>query len=506
MESSANAFYHLWGAVLVFFMQCGFAMLEAGSVRAKNTQNILLKNFLDAALGTLIWWAIGFAFAYGEGGALPNPFIGGRHFFGIDMIEEEDTEGAGYASWFFQWSFAATAATIVSGSVAERCKLGAYLCYTSMLVGLVYPVVVHWVWSTEGWLSAFRSPPLLGSRGMIDFAGSGVVHMVGGGAGLMGAVFLGPRRGRFGTVRTSEQGTTIAIPGHSAILSTLGVFIIWTGWYGFNAASTLCMYKCMGIALRAAVNTTISAAAGGCFTLFVHVFIFRRPAELAPLMNGVLGGLVSITAGCAVYEPWAAFVIGCIAGLVYIGSSLALLNLEIDDPLDAAIAAPVHFFCGSWGVIAVGLFASPSATMAAYPIAEGATATYGAFYPGGGGMQLGIQLLGVVSIAAWTMLTTGFLFGILKAMKKLRVPAEKEFVGMDAVSHGGYAYHLERTGADVVGEWLLRRRTTSRTKKSNNAGTNFAKAVTEAMKQDKEDNDENKNKNEPTSSNMAGEP
>ena len=188
---------------------------------------------------------------------------------------------------------------------------------------------------------------------------------------------------------------------------------------------------------------------------------------------------------------------------MYIGSSLALLNLEIDDPLDAA---PVHFFCGSWGVIAVGLFASPSATMAAYPVAEGATATYGAFYPGGGGMQLGIQLLGVVSIAAWTMLTTGFLFGILKAMKKLRVPAEKEFVGMDAVSHGGYAYHLERTGADVVGEWLLRRRTTSRTKKSNNAGTNFAKAVTEAMKQDKEDNDENKNKNEPTSSNMAGEP
>ena len=139
VESSANAFYHLWGAVLVFFMQCGFAMLEAGSVRAKNTQNILLKNFLDAALGTLIWWAIGFAFAYGEGGALPNPFIGGRHFFGINMIEEDDTEGAGYASWFFQWSFAATAATIVSGSVAERCKLGAYLCYTSVLVGLVYP-------------------------------------------------------------------------------------------------------------------------------------------------------------------------------------------------------------------------------------------------------------------------------------------------------------------------------------------------------------------------------
>ena len=300
-----------------------------------------------------------------------------------------------YAMWMFQWAFAATAATIVSGAVAERCAFGAYLSYTFVLTAFIYPVVVHWGWSAEGWLSAWTgsaSPegyaPVLGANGLIDFAGSGIVHMTGGGAALMGAIFLGPRTGRF----APRTGEVQDMPGHSTVLAALGTFILWFGWYGFNPVSTLAFHY-MRDAARVAVTTTMSACAGGATTLAIHVAL-KNPPDVSPALNGILAGLVSITAPCPVVDAWAAVLIGFMGAFVYYGSSKMLLKLKIDDPLDAS---PVHFFCGAWGVIAAGLFARQEFTMGVYGSSPD---DYGALF-GGGGKQLGIQIVAVLAIAAW---------------------------------------------------------------------------------------------------------
>mmetsp|Transcript_17800 Transcript_17800/g.60733 ORF Transcript_17800/g.60733 Transcript_17800/m.60733 type:complete len:444 (-) Transcript_17800:126-1457(-) len=433
VEADLTTLWLLLGAYLVFFMQAGFALLEAGSVRAKNTKNILLKNTLDACLGALIWWAFGYSFAYGPDGESPNAFIGGTDFFMYDSGPSHS--GPAFAGWMFQWAFAAAAATIVSGAVAERCNFIAYLVYTSVITGFIYPVVVHWGWSSEGWLSAFHSDtdgdgsydPEMGANGFIDFAGSGIVHMCGGGAALMGAIALGPRKGRFTT-----DGQVVDMPGHSTVLATLGTFILWFGWYGFNPVSTLCLVGCMGLAAKVAVTTTLSAAAGGVTTLCLHVFETKTP-DVAPALNGILGGLVSITAPCSVVEPFIAVFIGIIGGIVYFYSSKMLKKLKIDDPLDAS---PVHFFCGMWGVISCGLLASKGNVEAAYGTSPD---DYGAFY-GGGGKQLGIQIAGTIAIAAWTCGMSAIMFFALKAMGVLRVSEEDELMGLDESHHGGAAY------------------------------------------------------------------
>jgi len=429
IQENLDILWLLIGAYLVFFMQCGFALLEAGSVRAKNTKNILLKNVLDACLGAFVWWFMGFPIAMGDSS---GKFAGGKDFFMMDLTKELTNNPTYFATWMFQWAFAATAATIVSGAVAERCKFVAYLVYTTALTAFIYPVVVHWAWSSEGWLSAWVSEdekPFLKANGFMDFAGSGVVHMTGGAAALMGSIFLGPRIGRF-----TPAGSVVDMPGHSTVLAALGTFILWFGWYGFNPVSTLA-FEYMGDAARVAVTTTLAAATGGCTTLAIHVAL-KNPPDVFPALNGILAGLVSITGPCPVVEPWAAAFIGFVGGFVYYGSSTLLKKLQIDDPLDAA---PVHFFCGIWGVLSVGLFAEKSYTKSVYGKDED---SYGAFM-GGGGKQLGNQIIGVLAIIGWVCFTCSIVFGSLKALKLLRVSAEDEEVGLDSSHHGGDAYNFE---------------------------------------------------------------
>ena len=423
--------------------QAGFALLEAGSVRAKNTKNILIKNLMDGCLGALVWYFIGYHLAYGtkdscKGGSDCNGFVGN----GADVFMNKAAElaplgnaGSGhyYAGWMFQWAFAAAASTIVSGAVAERCKFGAYLAYTAALTGVIYPVVVNWGWSAHGWLSPWTgTEPYLGANGMIDFAGSGIVHMTGGVAALVGAIFLGPRTGRF-----SPSGECIDMPGHSSVLVALGTFILWFGWYGFNPVSTLA-FEYMETAARVAVTTTLGAAAGGVTALSIH-YSLTKSLDVGPMCNGILAGLVSITGNCVVIEPWAAALIGAIGAAIYYGFSALLRKLKIDDPLDAS---SVHGACGAWGVIAAGLFAKQKYVLNDYG-AEGGADDYGALY-GGGGKQLGNQIAGVLAIIAWVGFTSSVLFGVLKYAGMLRVPVEEEEVGLDTSHHGGNAYNFDK--------------------------------------------------------------
>ncbi|KFK39730.1 hypothetical protein AALP_AA3G280600, partial [Arabis alpina] len=304
--------YLLFSAYLVFAMQLGFAMLCAGSVRAKNTMNIMLTNVLDAAAGGLFYYLFGYAFAFGESS---DGFIG-RHNFGL---RDFPTLTADYSFFLYQWAFAIAAAGITSGSIAERTKFVAYLIYSSFLTGFVYPVVSHWFWSPDGWASPFRTTDRLFGTGAIDFAGSGVVHMVGGIAGLWGALIEGPRIGRFG-----EGGGAIALRGHSASLVVLGTFLLWFGWYGFNPGSftkILIPYSSgsnygqwSGIG-RTAVTTTLSGCTAALTTLFGKRLLSGH-WNVTDVCNGLLGGFAAITAGCSVVEPWAAIVCGFVASLV----------------------------------------------------------------------------------------------------------------------------------------------------------------------------------------------
>jgi len=418
--SDVDTFYLLFAGCLVFFMQCGFSMLEAGCVSAKNTQNILYKNLMDACLGAFFFWGIGYGFAYGTEEGTLNHFIGIGNFF----LYDADVD---YIGFFFQWAFAATAATIVSGSVAERCSLPAYFTYSTFLTMFIYPVVVHWVWSTEGWLSAFvddSNVTKFFTNNMMDFAGSGVVHMVGGFSGLMGAIALGPRSGRF------EPGGEEKYRPHSVLNAALGVAILWFGWYGFNCGSTLGINGYGAIAAKVAVTTTLAAAFGAITcTVYARVVPKEKHWDLLLSLNGVLAGLVSITAPCCLVEPWAAAVIGIIGGIIYIASSNLLKYLKIDDPLDAC---PIHGFCGLWGVISVGIFTTDENIAWAY----GGDASYST------GEQLGVQILGGLAILLWTLGTSGILFFTLKALKVLRVSEDVEEAGLDNSEHGGKAYNF----------------------------------------------------------------
>lgn len=426
VAASLDGSFMLANAYLVFFMQAGFAMLCAGSVRSKNCMNILLKNVLDACFGAPVFFIFGWGFAYGAG-ETTNRFIGNDDFALYDLLKD----GGTMHGFIFQWAFAAATATIVSGSVAERCSFQAYIAYSVFLTGFVYPVVVHWIWAPQGWLSAFADPAdRLLDTGMMDFAGSGVVHMTGGIAGLVGATIIGPRTGRFDSLGAPNPN----FGGHSMTLVVLGTFCLWYGWYGFNPGSQLAIADANSLVVvgRAAVTTTLSGATGGITALFISKSTSGH-WDLSQVCNGVLAGLVSITAGCSVVEPAAAILAGFTGAFVFEGGCQLLLKLGIDDPLSAS---PMHGFCGAWGVLFVGLMAKEKYTQQVY---GDDNPRYGAFY-GGGGELFACQLTGVVSITAWVCCMLGPFFYGLKLMGQLRVPQDEEEEGLDVSHHGGDAY------------------------------------------------------------------
>lgn len=450
-STGLDVFYLLFAAGLVFLMQAGFAMLCAGSVRQKNVKNILLKNLLDACCGAIGFWAIGWGLAYGGGDKEVKRFVGNTGFF-LSGFES----GGDYIGWFFQFAFAATAATIVAGTVAERCKMQAYLFYAPFLTGFVYPVIVHSIWCSSGFLSAFNGTPFLGV-GVIDFAGSGVVHMTGGCTALIAAIVLGPRQGRFHDIDGNVLDEPTVFPPHSVALQMLGTFLLWFGWYGFNPGSTLAIANSVSadVAALCAVTTTIAAGCGCITACFTDSIIGRMQTgeteyDLSMAMNGTLGALVGITAGCSVVEPWAAAVIGIIAGWVYLFASKLLIKLRIDDAVDAI---PVHFFNGMWGLIAVGLFADPDRVAAAY--SEDASAFPGLFM--GGGTLLGVQIVAILWICAWVIGIMAPFFLTLRYLNMFRVDALEEEVGLDISHHKGPAYDLTEANKEHVEQLVAHR-------------------------------------------------
>ncbi len=391
----------IMAAALVFFMQAGFAMLETGLTRAKNASNILMKNLMDFSAGALAYWAVGWAIMYGTS---VSGIMGSDQFFlqGADLSIFRD--------WMFQVVFAATAATIVSGAMAERTRYTSYLVYSVFVSALIYPISGHWIWGGGGWL---------GSLGFHDFAGSTVVHSVGGWIALAGAILLGARKGKYFEIDGKKQ--TRAIPGHNMPLAALGVFILWFGWYGFNAGSTLSGTD-LSIGVIA-VTTTLAASAGATASMITSWIWFGKP-DPSMSLNGALAGLVSITAGCAVTTPFGAIIIGLIAGILVVGSVEFIDKvLHIDDPVGAI---SVHGVCGAWGTMAVGLFADTDDIN-------------GLFY-GGGLRQLGVQAIGVLSVFAWAFGIGLILFIIIKKTIGLRVSDKEELQGLDIGEHGSEAY------------------------------------------------------------------
>ncbi|MFW5986376.1 MAG: ammonium transporter [Halanaerobiales bacterium] len=398
-ESNAIAINTIWtllAAFLVFFMQAGFALVESGFTRAKNTGNIVMKNLMDFATGSLVYWAVGFALMFGVG----NAFIGSKGFFLTDSFSHLglDIPLAGF--WIFQAVFAATAATIVSGAMAERTNFSGYLIYSVVISGFIYPVVGHWIWG-GGWLS-----------GMVDFAGSTVVHSVGGWAALAGAIVLGPRIGKY-----NKDGSANALPGHNLLMAALGVFILWFGWFGFNPGSTVAGTD-LSIA-SIAVTTNLAAAAGATMSMIASWIKYGK-ADVSMTLNGVLAGLVGITAGCASVSNTGAVMIGGIAGIIVIYAVEFFDHIHVDDPV-GAIA--VHGVCGAFGTAAVGFFALDG----------------GLFY-GGGLSLLGTQLLGVISVFIWSFTLAYILFRIIDAVVGLRVSEEDELSGLDSSEHGAVSY------------------------------------------------------------------
>ncbi|GBG92042.1 hypothetical protein CBR_g54162 [Chara braunii] len=424
--TGTNTMFLLFSAYLVFIMQAGFGMLCAGSVRAKNALNIMLTNVMDAAAGAISYFLFGFAFAFG-GGADSNGFIGNDNF--AQSRFHADEPFARYEMWMFQWAFAAAAAGITSGSIAERTQFTAYLAYSTFLTGFVYPVVSHWVWSPSGWISAFNTGNMFLDVGMVDFAGSGVVHMTGGIAGFMGAWIEGPRIGRF-----DRTGGTQEMKGHSGTLVILGTFLLWFGWYGFNPGS-LTVIVPVGKALnqavvaRTAVTTTLCGGAAALTTLFARRWMAGH-WNVTDVCNGLLGGFAAVTAGCSVIEPWAAILLGFLAAWTLIGMNRLAEKIKYDDPLEAF---QLHGGCGLLGVLYVGLLAKKSFLMEAFPKVEGTP--YGLFY-GGGGKLLAAQLIGAICIAVWTAVMMGILFYVLQIFDLLRISPDEEAAGLDRTAHG----------------------------------------------------------------------
>ena len=396
MGDALNTSWILLGAALVFFMQAGFAMVETGFTRAKNAGNIIMKNLMDFSLGTPIFWIFGFGLMFGGTGAL----IGG-----IDLFTTGG-EG-GWATLIFQTVFCATAATIVSGAMAERTKFSAYCIYSMIISAFIYPVSGHWIWG-GGWLAQL---------GFHDFAGSTAVHMVGGVAAFVGACILGPRIGKY-----DANGNARAIPGHSLTLGALGVFILWFCWFGFNGCSTVALTDgAAEVAARVFVTTNLAAAVATVTVMCITWVRYKKP-DVSMTLNGSLAGLVAITAGCDAVSPFGAFIIGFVAGILVVLSVEFFDKIaKIDDPVGAV---SVHFANGVWGTIAVGLFSN-----------GGDGVGKGLFY-GGGFAQLGTQLLGLITVDVYVVVVMFIIFKIIDKTIGLRVPAEVEIDGLDIHEHG----------------------------------------------------------------------
>ncbi len=404
IERGLDTVWVLLGAFLVFFMQAGFGMVEAGFIRAKNTCNILTKNFLDFCMASLGFFLIGYALMFGDG----NNFMGlkGWCLFGLDPLAGGVSL---YAFWLFQATFCGAAATIVAGGMAERMKFPAYLIYSFLISSIVYPIVGHWIWG-GGWLS---------DMGFADFAGSTVVHTVGGVAALVGTSMLGPRQGKYGI-----DGKPNVIAGHNIPLASLGVFILWFGWFGFNAGSTLSVGDGSLIG-RIAINTCLAGAMGGLIAMVTVWKRFGKP-DLSMAMNGALAGLVAVTAPCAYIEPWAAITIGATAGYIVIRGVELLDKLQIDDPVGAF---PVHGMCGVWGTLCVGIFGKASLGLA-----------HNGFIYGGNPMQFGIQIIGSISTVAFIVVSMSVIFKFIDCTVGLRINKEEELRGLDIGEHGMEAY------------------------------------------------------------------
>jgi Amt family ammonium transporter len=429
-------------AVLVILMQAGFAMLEVGFSRMKNVGSVVAKILVNLAIAAILFWAVGFAFTFSDGGSL-NSLIGLKGFFLATPADQVDAVYAGLswtsvplaAKFLFQVAFCAVSLAIVWGTMLERTKFAVYVIFAIVFAGLIYPIVGHWIWG-GGWLA---------SLGMQDFAGSTVVHLSGAMAALAGTLLLGPRIGKY-----DDEGRPQTIPGHNMPLAVLGVLILWVGWYGFNPGSTMAAVpEIADIAL-----TTTLAAAAGVLGAMIMSYVYRRHIDVGMGGNGAIAALVAITAPCAFVAPWAAIIIGFVAGVVMYATLIFVDRIGVDDPL-GAIAA--HGMGGIWGTLSAGLFTTPALAAVGQP---------GLFY-GGGFTQLGVQALGIVASGGFVFLTSYAVFALLKATIGLRVKPEEELNGLDISEHGVYGYseqlvatdYQNGNGATVVPDSLERRGT-----------------------------------------------
>ena len=397
-QTNLNYVWTLVAAALVFFMQAGFAMVESGFTRAKSAVNIMMKNLLDFSMGSLAFWAVGFGIMFGIN---KTGWFGTDGFF-LSGWTGPDGDPWVLAFWMFQCVFAATAATIVSGAVAERIKFTGYIVYSLAVCAFIYPVFGSWAWGSllngGGWLEG---------KGFIDFAGSTVVHSIGGWCALAGAIVLGPRKGKYG-----PKGEIRAIPGHNIPMAAIGVFILWLGWFGFNPGSTTAGDTSIAMIF---VNTNLAAAAGVISAMTISWILFRKP-DVGMSLNGALAGLVGITAGCANVSPTSSVVIGLIAGVIVVFSVIALDRMHIDDPVGAV---SVHGVCGAWGTLAAGLFNM-----------EGATWTI-----------IITQLTGIAAAFIWAFGAAFILFKVISMTIGLRISEEEELIGVDISEHAAHAYN-----------------------------------------------------------------
>ena len=391
--------WFLIGAALVFFMQCGFAMVETGFTRAKNAGNIIMKNLMDFCIGTPMFMLLGFGLMMSENYLFG--FIGKPNLQLFTNFADLD-----WSSFVFNLVFCATAATIVSGSMAERTKFSAYCIYSAVISAVVYPIEAGWVWNASGWLAQL---------GFVDFAGSAAIHSVGGTAALIGAIFLGPRIGKYDYDKSGKVTKVHAIPGHSLTLGALGTFILWFGWYGFNGAACTQLGGVGGLA--AVFTTTTIAPAVACCTTMLFTWFKNGKPDVSMTLNASLAGLVAITAPCATVDALGASIIGIVAGIIVVLVVEFLdMKLHIDDPVGAVA---VHLANGIWGTLADGLFNVES----------------GIFY-GGGYAHFGVQVLGEVSILAWTTVCMVIVFSLIKKFHGLRASREEEIIGLDKLEHG----------------------------------------------------------------------
>ena len=396
VQSNADYVWTLVAAALVFFMQAGFAMVETGFTRAKNAVNILMKNLMDFAMGSIFYWAIGFGLMFG---VTTTGWFGTSGFFLSDFTPGGDPWVLAF--WMFQVVFAATAATIVSGAMAERTKFISYLIYSAVVSALIYPIFGGWAWG-----GLFHGGGWLEKLGFIDFAGSTVVHSMGGWVALAGAIALGPRIGKY-----TKDGKVRAIPGHNLPLAALGVFILWLGWFGFNPGSTTAANKDIAMIF---VNTNLAAAAGCILAMFTSWFRFKK-FDVGMSLNGALAGLVAITAPCASVTPLSSVIIGAIAGVIVVFAVLFFDRIKVDDPVGAV---SVHGVCGAWGTLSAGIFNI-----------------------GGTSVKIiGVQLLGIGTAFAWAFTTAFVMFKLIDLTVGLRVSPEEELEGLDYGEHGARAY------------------------------------------------------------------